>query len=103
MKEKYEGYWRNSSNPHLPFPKAHTLPWDGKERFLADLAKVEADKADEVSYRGMSRCRICDVTNGSREFHFRNWIWPAGYRHYIENHNVIPTGEFAQMITKEAA
>jgi hypothetical protein len=42
-------------------------------------------------YMGISHCRICDIDNGSREysvmFEGRKFIWPAGFRHYLEEHN----------------
>jgi hypothetical protein len=53
-----------------------------------------------ASYRGSSTCRLCGQSNGSREFHVAGWIWPVGYRHYIEMHQVRPSLAFEEFVTK---
>lgn len=53
-------------------------------------------------YMGSSRCRICDKQNGSREYHIHGWIWPEGFRHYVEVHNVKPSDDFIKFIMEEA-
>ena len=35
---------------------------------------------------------MCD--NGSREFTDGTWLWPEGFSHYVENHQVRPPAEF---------
>lgn len=98
MKEfKYEGYWRNSSHPELPEPKAYSLPWDRKDEFVQQLKEVQATLTPDA-YRGISICRICQKANGNEEYFLNRWRWPSGFLHYVEEHNVIPTGEFARMI-----
>ena len=96
---KYEGYWRNSRHPELPVPKAHILPWNRKDEFVAQLKGLEAVLTPDA-YRGISLCRICQKSNGNEEYQYDGWRWPSGFLHYVEEHNVIPTGEFARMIRK---
>lgn len=93
-----EGFWRNQYKPDLPMPEAAAAPWEGKTEFLSTLEKIEAT-AQQVAYRGFSICRICKKMNGTREFEHRNWVWPSGFRHYIEDHNVKPSEEFIKMIS----
>ena len=54
-------------------------------------------------YRGYSPCRLCDKEdNGSAEFAFVvdkvRWLWPEGYMHYLRDHNVCPSDEFAEIL-----
>jgi hypothetical protein len=51
-----------------------------------------------VAYRGYSPCRICDQSNGSREYHYGGWIWPQGYIHYLRDHNVLPDEDFKRFV-----
>lgn len=77
-------------------------------------------KNDKVTaYRGWSACRCCDfgfklindrwtdtpenreavtrslrVNMGNKEYRYNGWIWPEGFRHYIDIHNVVPCEEF---------
>jgi len=63
------------------------------------------EEALVLSYMGSSNCRICDSQGrdmGYREFHVGDWVWPEGYRHYIEVHNVKPSDEFMAFITDVA-
>ncbi len=93
-----EGFWAQSPNDSsgLPFPVPFREDWD-KEGFLAQLDKVEAN-AQRRNYRGMSSCRVCKCHNGSAEFSSGEYSWPAGYRHYIAEHDVRPTPGFEKMI-----
>ncbi|QRE00201.1 hypothetical protein [Burkholderia phage BCSR5] len=62
----------------------------------------DTPKAEIHQYRGSSDCRCCRQRNGSREYVFRfegiKWVWPEGYRHYIEEHGVEPDASFRLMI-----
>ena len=96
-----EGFWRSASEPDLPMPVAKETPWVGKDRFLHQLDIVEAElksKNKMECYRGWSNCRLCNCMNGSAEYNNGKWCWPAGYRHYIEQHNVKPSKEFSVFI-----
>lgn len=100
--KRVEGYWGVSEeDKQYPWPKAGVEPWDEQDNFLKNLYKVQ-DTMEPKGYRGWSNCRICGMKNGSQEYEDDNWIWPAGYAHYIELHNVKPTEDFAQYIKDKA-
>lgn len=92
MEKIREGFW---SEANIPVPNA--LPWEGQAEFLRALDAVE-DAATVVSYRGWSNCRVCCRENGSREFCTGRAVWPSGFRHYVEAHNVRPSKEFQDYI-----
>lgn len=52
-------------------------------------------------YHGYSKCRLCGCRNGCKEFIIDEFMWPEGFRHYIQAHNVRPTQEFIDFILKE--
>ena len=61
-----------------------------------------------VQYRGHSWCRLCDNNrNGTKSFvdvdldldkDFSNYIWPDGFKHYIQQHNIKPNDGFINFI-----
>lgn len=96
----YEGFWRSSSEPELPMPQVQPDPWLGQRDFEEALEAVE-DHTDVVCYRGWSQCRICGAANGNREHVYKDWSWPSGFKHYVEDHNVEPSLEFKAFILAE--
>jgi hypothetical protein len=98
---KYEGFWRGSyteeSDLSWPEPEEN---WGGRAEFLASLDRVEAT-AERIHYRGYSRCRICHSLNGSESLRLSEWEWPAGFRHYIADHNVRPTFAFEKFMLNQ--
>jgi hypothetical protein len=112
---KREGYWYSRFTPEYPMPEVQDKPWRGKKTFIDKLISLQARVANKslcsedidcrvILYRGWSTCRICDKRNGSSEFSVMlrsesvNWIWPVGYLHYIESHNVKPSPEFIHFV-----
>ena len=98
---EYEGYWWATfeDTSALPWP----LPdpsWTAREAFLGTLDDVEA-KAERVVYRGLSNCRLCGCRNGREGLRLSGWEWPAGYRHYIADHEVCPSVAFEILVLKE--
>lgn len=73
---------------------------------VAEVGKPQYEEGTEkvpvVCYRGSSRCRICDIRNGSCEYIFGGYRWPAGYLHYVEEHNVEPSAGFKEMLARAA-
>lgn len=45
-------------------------------------------------WRGVTRCRICGILNGSKCFHRDGLAWPQGFKHYIEAHGLKPDQVF---------
>lgn len=97
MMQIREGFWRWAGEPTLPMPKSRAQPWSGQERFLRQLAAVE-ENADVLRYRGTSTCRCCGRSNGNAEYNIDGATWPAGLRHYIEDHNVKPSTKFIRFV-----
>lgn len=99
--EKRVGFWKSSNEPELPMPVGHVESFDKKNEFLSRLASIEKYKAKEVRYRGFSICRICNCSNGISEYSFGGFVWPSGYSHYIEKHNVVPDKVFFDFVMSE--
>lgn len=94
----YEGHWRSfvgeSSELHWPMPDPQ---WGERATFLARLDRIEA-VAPRILYRGISMCRLCGERNGHAAFRSARWEWPAGFRHYLAEHDVQPSPEFERFI-----
>jgi hypothetical protein len=98
-----EGFWHDKyerKNDGLPMPVANKNPWGNQQFFLEVLNRVEKGIriTPDMCYRGYSECRICKCVNGSMEYQLDEWIWPEGFRHYVDRHNVKPSNEFIAFI-----
>lgn len=96
-----EGFWCEGPRSSLPKPVALTKSWSGQIEFIKDLTELESrvGKHGRIRrYKGGSKCRICKCRNGSTEFEFKRWAWPVGFRHYIEDHNVLPSPAFRKFV-----
>jgi hypothetical protein len=95
---KYEGFWRQrvDEESELPWPNP-IESWPARTAFLKSLTAVEAVAEQEI-YRGFSLCRVCQCRNGNTSYRFAEWEWPAGFRHYVEQHQVQPSAEFVTFI-----
>lgn len=96
-----EGFWYEGAKSSLPRPIALVKPWVGKDKFLRSLVNLEA-KTSKRGYKGSSKCRICKCRNGSTEFYSKNWTWPVGFVHYVEDHNVLPSLAFRKFVLGNA-
>lgn len=94
-----EGFWYSKYEPSLPMPVGNDKPWNGQREFVLKLKKKQ-ETARCRAYKGSSMCRICNEHNGSEEFSTKEWTWPQGLLHYIEEHNVEPSLAFQEMINK---
>ena len=123
VSERNEGFWYSEYEKHLPTPKAFEGEW-GRDAFLCNLIELEdllmstyqavvdmyndgdcepynkykESKSGVVESRGFSICRVCECANGSRTFVRGGFMWPDGFRHYIEEHNVKPSDDFIDMV-----
>lgn len=95
-----EGFWYSDYEKDLPMPIAYKNPWNGQKEFLEKLIVLEII-ADSIGMRGFSRCRICGDINGSIEYSLLDWTWPAGFRHYVEVHNVKPSDAFIEFVMEK--
>lgn len=96
---KREGFWRSSTEPDLPMPVAGETALPNRDDLLAALEKAESQAAVK-HWRGWSTCRICKKPNGTKEFSAGGWVWPEGFRHYIEDHHVSPSADFQHFILR---
>lgn len=90
---KMIGYWYNDYEQDLPSPKDFIdATWNKKER----QAVVEyLNKAKEhESWRWCFNCKFCGKENGSRNLTDGTYVFPEGFAHYIEEHNIKPPQEF---------
>lgn len=91
-----EGFWRSSMEPDLPMP-IPDVAWAERGAFLKRFEQVEG-KAQSLSYRGMSRCRVCGKPNGCATLSMTGWEWPSGLLHYVRDHGVKPSDGFIAFV-----
>ena len=97
---QYEGFWRQAYGERSDLPWPQPCPgWSSASEFLRALQHAEG-VAERIVYRGLSICRLCGRMNGNSSFRLQVWEWPEGLKHYIADHNVRPTVEFASFILK---
>ena len=113
MIEKRVGYWRGIHRKSYrgDFMIANFLECPDVNDFI-DLAWNEEERKKVSSYlkkgrikyswMGCSECRICRKwDNGSHCLTDGEWIWPEGFAHYIEKHNVKPPQEFVDYVLQK--
>lgn len=100
---KQVGFWTQThedpATPTLSWPGNLVDPtWDKAERDRV-VAYLKAGK-EGTTYRGMSMCRLCpgDKWNGSSDLHDDVYLWPDGFAHYLEEHDVKPPQEFVNHV-----
>lgn len=111
---RFLGYWHSINSEYVPsheFDRYEDLfgavglpmPWDyiDKEWDVAEREKVIAHlKAGSTyeSWRGNSWCRFHGCTikylAGYRDLTDGAYVWPEGFPHYLEAHNIKPPQEF---------
>jgi hypothetical protein len=108
---KIEGYWKEGrwdkekqkwigrKSSIYPRPKSSNRKWK-KLTFLKSLHFLEGISQFKIA-KGWSNCRLCGKKNGSSEFQYKNWKWPSGLFHYVNEHNVIPSKEFIDFVLTE--
>lgn len=105
---KKEGFWccnDDEESLRFPIPVANSQPWHNQELFVKALALVESKIPPDPMhcFLGWSDCRICGCMNGTMEYELYDWLWPEGFKHYIEKHNVKPSEDFIAFIVDKAS
>lgn len=93
------GFWHSQFTPGLPHPiESADAAWSAAER--AAVVAYLRSRVDRTvtAYRRSSRCRICDCSNGSEELSDGVYLWPSGYAHYVEAHDVKPPQAFIDRV-----
>lgn len=83
------GYWSklNGFDDGFPTPYDFTGDWPGSDKVKIVNYLTLAPKV--MHYDGWSWCRFCNKDNGGVELSDGTFMWPRGYAHYIEKHNVL--------------
>lgn len=84
-----------------PYPDVRTMvhsEWDLIER--ARVIRYLKRGAPCASWMGYSTCRLCGRSNGHRDFTDGVYLWPEGFAHYLEVHDVKPPDAFIQHVLK---
>jgi hypothetical protein len=94
------GWFFNPETKYYPNPieNSNKKPKEEIELFLEKLKNIENYEAKIEDYLGFSNCRICNIENGSREYIWKRYIWPSGYKHYIKEHNVEISDDFYEEV-----
>ena len=101
------GYWRQREGaPDPPWNKDSTLalPWPEENSLRLPPETVHkvvlylTRGKEHAAWMGMSRCRICNKSNGSRCLTDGEFVWPEGYAHYITEHHVQPDAKLLAKI-----
>ncbi|GAA3030189.1 hypothetical protein GCM10020229_47000 [Kitasatospora albolonga] len=91
------GFWGTAESDHLPHPAALVDPgWDEAERH--QVAGYLEDGQIAAEWMGVSRCRLCDRPNGSRDLTDGVYLWPEGLAHYVVEHAVRLPAEFVEHV-----
>jgi len=94
---KMIGYWYSKWDPDFPMPQNFVdKTWDETERQLV-IKYLKTAKFYE-GWMGWSSCRFCEQENGSTCLTDGVYVFPEGFAHYIEEHNVKPDQEFIDHI-----
>lgn len=97
MVVKFIGFWKGCGKwTQVPVPNSATI--DQKE--IIKKIKYVQKFAQKTAYRGLSPCRICQCYNGCEEYAIDGFVWPSGYLHYLEDHNVAVDEDFAKYINE---
>ena len=96
------GFWHPGADDQgVPYPQVETavdLAWDLGER--ARIVEYLKFGKKHEQWRGSSACRVCGITNGSKDLTDDTYVWPEGYAHYVEVHGVKPPQDFLDHVFK---
>ena len=109
IKLRYIGFWIDPDDPetqHLPDPRQFIdTGWNPRER--DQVIRYVRQGEEEDACLGYSWCRFeCGIPNeqmGNRDLTDGDYVWPEGYVHYIEKHNVKPPEEFIEHVRRKLA
>ncbi len=99
------GFWaqkkRYRSNKNL-LPRASEFVDKTFDPILKELilSYIELETKSANFSKGMSNCRFCKKMIGSYDLTDGEYLFPIGYIHYIEFHNVVPPLRFIRKVKK---
>ncbi len=91
---KKVGFWWSENEPTLPKVESFIdQDWNPQEREIVQrYLDIRGQPINQC--RGTSKCRICGVSNGSKDMSDGHYIWPSGLIHYLMMHQVKPADDF---------
>lgn len=109
---KYEFFWRDDprisiydfNGKLLPFPVHNYTEWASKDAFIGQLKNAQLlltrnKKFHPYDKEHYKNCILCGKKNITTGFYSINNIrWETGVKHYINKHNIKPSGEFMDFI-----
>lgn len=91
QKEKYD---------YLPDPKDFIdVSWSFQEKVM--VSEYIRNQPNLVQWRGSSNCRLCGKSNGSTCKGDDIYIFPSGFAHYVEEHDVKPPRTFIDHVKRK--
>lgn len=101
----HEGSWIRQHSEQVVHHQ--NVQWSGRQRFLQDLQAVEDHLlADKIYKRDPLLCKVCRNETQSKPLGRGDFVdktnrvvWPDSYRHYLEEHNCVPSNQFFQYIS----
>ena len=105
-----EGVWAPTKEleyPGVPFP-IHGKAWKGEELFLQNMEVVEtflSRSKMKMFYKNPITCQVCgcELENSDLVDETNRVSWPAGFIHYLGDHNNPPSKFFYNYANKAAA
>ena len=100
-KQPHVGFWFDG--PFSTFPNPYDLvdtKWNATER--ERVVRYLCAGKQAMAWMGYSWCRfecgIDDSAMGVLDLTDGIWIWPEGFAHYVEKHDVKPPREFVEFV-----
>ena len=108
------GFWRSETagaddadNKKLPRARSNDANYipDFFEKCVQWTSVRDRPEMQEIGfislqYKGFSRCRCCNIKNGSQTFIYNGFEFPSGYFHYILEHKINVPIPFQIMIVE---
>ena len=98
----FVGFWYYNNIPHhndsfiqLKVCQSSSKP---NNKDVLDKLKRIQEVAGVKQYIGYSKCRLCHKNNYANEYFIDYFVFPRGYLHYLEHHNVQIEPEFEEFI-----
>ena len=100
---KFIGYWQAHDNKNLPRPADYVdHRWSPRERMIVTAYLKNGQPWER--WFGPSHCRFgCerdDVDMGCSDLSDGVYVWPEGFAHYVEKHDVKPPQEFIDHVMR---
>lgn len=103
----FVGFWKDLEDPSMDiFSKIKlkdipekNLDKNHNKNIVEKIYKLQKI-ANVEEYFGCSYCRICNKSNGGKEYSYDKYVWPEGYIHYLSDHNIKIDQDFENFINK---